>query len=360
MCYIWEGKIERCEQCSETDFQTLRRVIWNTDPARQPHQLIARTAQHPLSNSYLQSSIHNARVNGAAQHGQQEKYAVQACSSKQGAQSARTAERGQQVKDHDTSSSSKHNARSDWAWARGRGAGRKESHQDRPSSSRHQPITDPTGEAEQEASQKPSQNHPRIEDMEVLTAGMNKLPPPCWGDERVILPLVQEQLRQENFLKRQEQEMDEIWGPYEKEKQALAAFHAPKLAGSWTPVFEDEEIVGRDIPLVEEMWARSVLAGEDSMRRILDEDKTWPHEPSDDPNIWTREEGGMLSSANLKRLLRVLTLEESMKEEGLQISDENNTVPTTWRIEEGDEVTQSFGEVFTSAAYPQLASQAQD
>ena len=432
MCYIWEGKIERCQQCSETDFQTLRRVIWNTEPARPSHQLIARTAQRPLNKGYQQpsrqtvhidmhkdstvenarnheqdlkhqihssssmpdppfiqtahnkrqrtsedqasfsrhdaltsetaqhkqqkprvdqhsSSIPNARVDGATQ---QEKHVVQAFSLKQGTRTAGMAQRRWKAKDQDPSSSSKHNARSEWAWGRGR----KGSQQDLPSSSRHHIITNPTGEEEHRET---SQSHLRIEDMEVLTAGMNKLPPPCWGDEKVFLPLAQEQIRQEEFLERQEQELDDIWGPYIKERQALAAFHAPELERNWRPVFEKEVVVERRIPLVEEIWARSMLAGENSMRRILDEDETWPPKPPEESDIWTREEGGTLNYANFKQLLRVLTLEESLKEEDPQGSDETNGAPTTWRMEERDDVTQSFGEMFTSAAYPPLAFQAQ-
>lgn len=204
--------------------------------------------------------------------------------------------------------------------------------------------------------------------MEVLTAGMNKLPPPCWGDERVILPLAQEQLREEDLYRRQEQEMDDIWGMYAKEREALAAVYNPEPEKHWTPVFEEPGIWERKTPLWDEVWAHSVLGGEAWMRNLLGENETWPQEPPEEADIWTREEGGMLSAAVLKRLLRVFTIQavqeeerfqDSLKDEGPQISDESDTVSSILRNPEGDEVTLSFSEDFTSAGYPPLASQAQ-
>ena len=437
MCYVWEGKIERCQQCSEYDFQTLLRVIWNMEPARPTHKLIARTATNPLNQDHSQSSrhdaqidlhrdltvekkcdqeqnlkhqvqpscsrhdppiiqraqdkrqrtdedqpsfsrrdaptsgsaqhkrqktnadqysssIHNVLVDGAAQHGKQGKNVAQACPSRQTARTAVTARSGQQVKDQDPLSSSTHNARSDWAFGRGR----KERHLDTPSSSRHHAITDLTGEDEdQGTTQKTSQTHSRIEDMEVLTAGMNKLPPPCWGDERVMHPLVQQQLRDEEFFEHQKQEIDDIWAMYGKEREALAASHTPEPDETWTPVFQEEEILEREIPLQEEIWARSVLEGGAWMRNILDEGESGPQEPREEVNIWTREDGGILSAAVLKRLSRIFTLQASLEGETLQGSDECDRFYATLQMKEGDEVTQSFSEVSTSAAYPPLASQ---
>ena len=467
MCYVWEGNIEKCQHCSETDFQTVLRMFWNIEPARRTHQLVARTTQHsfnqdapsssrqdarvdlhrdlaagtlrehahklsyqvgPSSSRYdagievpsqykrqklsgnqtsfprhdasingrqernpdqHPSSIHNARNHGPPQSGQQAKHAVQAYlrhsartagtvpSGQQGSSQSQpsclrldarmdgAARRGQQAKDQDPSSSSIHDTLSDWT----NGRGWKESHQDPPYSSRHHTTTDLTGEEEHQGpSQKLSQNHHRVEDMEVLTAGMNKLPPPCWGDERVILPLAQEQLREEDLYRRQEQEMDDIWGMYAKEREALAAVYNPEPEKHWTPVFEEPGIWERKTPLWDEVWAHSVLGGEAWMRNLLGENETWPQEPPEEADIWTREEGGMLSAAVLKRLLRVFTIQavqeeerfqDSLKDEGPQISDESDTVSSILRNPEGDEVTLSFSEDFTSAGYPPLASQAQ-
>ncbi|CAF9942441.1 MAG: hypothetical protein ALECFALPRED_009753 [Alectoria fallacina] len=321
-----------------------------------PDAPISGSAQHKrqkINADQYSSSIHNARVDGAAQHGKQGKNVAQAYPSRQTARTAVTARNGQQAKDQDPLSSSTHNARSDWAFGRGR----KERHLDPPSSSRQHAITDLTGEDEDQGTiQKTSQNHSRIEDMEVLTAGMNKLPPPCWGDERVIRLLVQQQLKDEEFFEHQEQELDDIWAMYGKEREALAASHTPEPDETWTPDFQ-EEILEREIPLQEEIWAPSVLEGEAWMRNILDEDESWPQEPREEVNIWTREDGGMLSAAVLKRLSRIFTLQASLEEETFQEPDESDRFYTTFRMKEGDEVTQSFSEVSTSAAYPPLASQ---
>lgn len=373
MCYVWEGKIEKCQQCSEYDFQRVLRAVWNIEPARSTHQFIARTAQQPLNTGHPQSSRHdaridlhrdltventrsherdlthqvqpsssrhdvpinetaqhkrqniyadqrsssrhNARVDGAAQPGQQEKNAVQACTLRQAARTASIAQSGQHAKDQDPSCSSMHNAHSDWAWGRQRTEGRR----DPPSSSRQHATTVLTSQDEHQGkSQRTCQNHPRVEDMEGLTAGMNKLPSPCWEDEQVILPLVQEQLWHDEYFESQEQRLDDIWGLYGQERQALAASHTPEPEESWTPEFQEEEILERTVPLEEEIWARSVLDGEAWMRSILDEDGSWPRGPSDEADIWTREKGGMLSAAVLRRVLRALTLQASLEEERLE------------------------------------------
>ena len=394
MCYVWEGKIERCPNCSESHFQTVLRIMWNMELARPTDQLFARitqnhsnqgrpqgfrhdarmnllkdpanetvrnqeqglthqarpfslrhdvptnqtvqnkrqktnedsassstyvapsngTAQHKWQNpgtDQQYSSIHSAGHAGAAQHRQQGMNAVQACSSRQGARTTGTAYMEQQAKDQGVSSSSIHDARSDWA----NGRGRKESHQDLPSSSRPNAITDLTGKEQNPgASRKASQNDPRVVGMEASTPGLELPALPSWEDARVFVPLVQEQLSQEEFYRRQEQVLDDIWGPYAKEREELAAVHTPEPEEVWMPEFEEAEILEREIPLEKEIWARSVLAGEDWMRIILDEGEDWPRQPPEEPNIWTRDEGGNLDSVYLRRLTRVLTLEGSLKE----------------------------------------------
>lgn len=436
MCYISDGKIERCHNCSENDFASFLRVIQNIEPARPTHHIAARTAQKPLNQGYPQSSrrdvhtdqhkkstaehlldreqdlthqaqpsssrydagtaqhkrqrtnadqpsslrhdatingntkhkrektnadqyspsIQNARVDGLAQQAQQEKNAVQACSSRQSARTAGTARNGQQEKHQETSSPSIHSARSDWT----NGRGRKESHQDSKSSSKNHTITDLTGDDEQQGtSGETSQDHPRVEDMDVLTTDTNKLPPPSWEDERVILPLVEQQLQQDEYFEHQKRKLDEIWAMYRKEREVLAACYTPQPEEIWTPAFE-EEILKQEIPLEEEIWTRSMLEGEAWMRNILEEIEAWPQKPPEEADIWTRKDSGMLSAAVLRQIWRVFTLQASLEEEELERPDENNTTLPTWRMEEGDEVTHTFSEVLTSAAYPPLASQAQD
>ena len=88
----------------------------------------------------------------------------------------------------------------------------------------------------------------------------------------------------------------------------LAAVDNPEPEEMWEPEFEEVEILERDIPLMEEIWAHSVLAGEDWMRQILDMDETWPPESLAEPNFWTREEGGMMSPTVLRKYFNILTL----------------------------------------------------
>ena len=186
---------------------------------------------------------------------------------------------------------------------------------------------------------------------------MNHLPSPSWENEQIILPLVQEQLRNEEFSESQEQRLAEIWAPYERERQALVASNIPEMEETWTPEFEEDENLTRETPLEEEIWARSVLNGEVSMRSILSEDDTWPHRPSaEEAEIWTRDNGGMLSSPKLKRILRIQTLQALSEEERLERPDENirvsNQGPFLLKRKERDEVTPSFSEGDTSADYP--------
>lgn len=111
--------------------------------------------------------------------------------------------------------------------------------------------------------------------------------------------------------------MNKIWGPYEKEREALAALHTPELEEIWTPTAEEEMeegVLEGEIPRWDEIWEGSVLQGEECMRDILGEDETWPREASEEVGVWTRESGGMLNSADLKQLLRVFTLEELRRE----------------------------------------------
>ena len=190
-----------------------------------------------------------------------------------------------------------------------------ESHQHLPPSSRHNTSTEPTGGYENQASnQAASQNHPRYEDMEVVTPKMNKLPLPCWEDEGIMFPLVQEKLANEAYFRRQEQRLDDIWGMYGKERQALTAFQAPELEETWTPVFEEEEVLECEIAPWDEIWGRSVLEGEAFMRDILDEEETCLEEAAQEADVWTREPDGMFSSNSLKLLLRVSVLEKSLRE----------------------------------------------
>lgn len=161
--------------------------------------------------------------------------------------------------------------------------------------------------------------------MEVLTPGMNKLPHPSWEDEQVILPLVKQQLRQDRYFEHQEQKLDDIWAMYGKEREVLAACHTPEPEEIWTPEFE-EEILEREVPLEDEIWARSTLEGEAWMRNILEEIEAWPQAPPEEADIWTREDGGMLSAAGLRRIWRIFTLQASLEEEELERSDESTLI----------------------------------
>ena len=315
MCYVWEGQIERCQHCSETDYQNLRKVVQNVGPARPTHQLIARMAQHHLNRGHPQPS---------RQHYDIDPY---------GNSTARNlSDREQALPQNTRPSSSRHDApfgqqtqsNHQLASLRRDGRGQKESFQDLPSSSRHHTVTDLADNREQQASSaKASSNDTCKENMEVLTAQMDKLPPPCWVDEQIILPLVQEQLMQEEFYRRQEQQLDDIWGMYKKEREALAAPHHSPEPETWRPEFDEEKIVEREVPLWEEIWQRSTQQGKACMRYALGEDESWPREAPEEADIWTREPGGMLTAASLRRLAPVFTLQESLREDGLQRSDES-------------------------------------
>ena len=346
MCYIWNGKIEKCQNCSESDYASFLRVIRNIEPARPTHHLATRTAQNPLKRGNPQSSRRVDREQDLT-------HQAQPSSSRHDALINGTAQHKRQKTNADQHSTSIHNARSDWT----NGRGRKEIHQDPKSSSRVHVVTDLTGDDEQQGtSGETSQDHPHVEDMDVLTMGMNKLPRPSWEDERIILPLVEQQLKQDEYAEDHRRKSDEIWAMYGKEREVLAACSTPQPEEIWTPSFEEEEILEREIPLEEAIWTRSVLEGEVWMRNILEEIEIWPQQPPAEADIWTREDGGMLSAAVLRRIWRIFTLQASLEDED-EISDENTTA---WRMEEGDEVTHTFSEVLTSAAYPPLAFQALD
>ena len=336
MCYVAEDSIERCQHCSETEFQTLLKFTLHIGPRRPAHQLVAPMAQHysnigdpqpprydyhidpygnstarsifdreRASNQHLQPSRHNAAISEMMLRKQQRKNTDQAPSSRH---TQRVAPTAQQIQ-------SNHHLASVMC----DGRAHNESHQHLPSSSRHNTTTDLISEYENRTSSPAaSQDHPQEEDVEVLTPRMNKLPPPCWRDERIILPLVQRQLANEAYFRRQEQRLNDIWGMYEKERKELVASQGPALEETWTPIFEEEEILECEIAPWDEVWDRSVLEGEASMRDILDEDENWPEEEAAeeaDENVWTREPDGMFSSTALKTLLRVSFLEKSLLEE---------------------------------------------
>ena len=332
MCYIGEDRIERCQHCSETEFQTLLKFTLNVGPPRPAYQLVAPMAQHhsnifyqqpsrynyhidPYGNSmvgnifdreqapnqHTQPSRHDAAISEMMQRKQQRANTDQALSSRHIQRGAPTT---QQIQSNHQLASSMCDGRA-----------HNESHQHLPSSSRHSTTSDLTSEYENQTwNQAASQKHPRKEDKDVLTPRMNKLPPPCWGDERIMFPLVQQQLANEAYFRRQEQRLNDIWGMYGKERKALAAFQAPELEETWRPVFEEEEIFECEIAPWDEVWERSVLEGEASMRDILDEDETRPEEAPEEPDIWTREPHGMFSSIALKKLLRVSALQQSLRE----------------------------------------------
>ena len=340
MCYQWEDNVEACQNCSYHDFQQVLRAFCNTEPTRPTHQTVSQPAQRPLNADHPQSSKHDARENINKNMRVQNR----------GVQS------GQPAEQQDPPSSSSLNSCTDSA----RRCCPKRSHQDSPSAPGRHARTDPTGiHGHQGSSRKFSQKHSRAEEIGDLTAGMNKLPSPSWENEQILLPLVQEQLRNEEFSKLQEQRQAEIWAPYERERQALAASHIPEMEETWTPDFEEEEILERETPLEEEIWTHSVHDGGVWMRSILGEDGILSQGLSaEEQEIWTRDNDGMLSSPRLKKILRIQELQASLEEERLKRSDENvrasNQGPfiSISKREERDEVTPSFSEGDTSADYP--------
>ena len=309
MCHLWEGNIERCQHCSETDYQNLCKMVRNVGRARPAHQLVARMAQHHLSRDHPQPSRPHSDID------------------QYGNSTARSLSNREQALTHNTrTSSSRHDAPLGQQTQRNHqlGRGQRESHHQQPSSSRQHTVTDLADKSEHQASsEKTSENDTCKENMEVLTARMNKLPPPCWGDEQLMLPLVREQLMQEEFYRRQAEQLDDIWGMYAKEREVLAApYHSPEPE-TWTPEFEEEEILERETPLWDEIWERCVQQGEACMRDVLDEDENWPRRAPEEADIWTRELDGMLTAASLRRLVPVFTLQELLREGGLERSDES-------------------------------------
>ena len=243
-------------------------------------------------------------------------------------------------------------ARTDWENGRGQGKGC----HDPPSSSRQQTTRGVTGEPKgQGLSQDDSQDHTRDDEIEVSTTGMNGLPPPCWEDKQMSLLPRLEQMGMRNFYLMQEKVLKLCWWRYGKEYEELKAVHTPERDETWTPDFEEEEIVERDQPLWEEIWERSMLGWKAPMRDFLDEDEPRPSEAREEADIWTGEPDGMLSSRVLRKLHRILTLEETLREEEGERWDENRRPATFWAR---DEVTQSFSDDLTSASadYPPLAS----
>ena len=337
MCYIGDGEIERCQHCSETEFQTLFKITLNVGPPRPAHQLVAPMVQHHSKVGHPQPSRYNCHIDPYGNSTARIIFDRDQASNQHTQPSRRDAavgemmQRNMQRANTDQALFTRHIQRASptaqqiqsnhqLASPMCDGRAHNEIHQHLPSSSRHHPTTDMTDEYENQASnQAASQNYVRREEMEVVTPRMNKLPPlACWKDERIMFPLmfplVQEQLANEAYFTRQEQRVNDIWGMYGKEREALAAFQAPKLEESWTPVFEEEEILECEIAPWDEVWKRSVLEGEASMRDILDEDETWPEEAAEEAGNWTREAGGMFSSTALKQLLRVFILEDSLRE----------------------------------------------
>ncbi len=410
MCYVWEGKIEKCEHCSATDFQNVLRSIYHIEPARPTHQLIARTAQHSLNqghpqpprhrSSTVENSIdrehdltHQARpssssrldalINETAQRKRQREDTDQPSSSARHAPINETAQHKRQKLDREQRSKLRYGVRIEDQCQRGRqgptpdqisscrqdtripgedqlvqqaqsqgqltsltrdagsdqtaGHGQKEKYRDPPSSSKHRTSTDLTDEEEdRRTGPESSQNHSNVEDMDVLTMGMNKLPPPCWGDERIMLPLGQQRLGYEEYSRYQEQELNDTWGMFGKEREVLAASHTPEPEEPWAPKVE-EEILKYEIPLKRKIWAPLVLEGEAHIWNIPDEDETWLQEESEEVDIWTRDKGGMLTSTMLRRVLRVFDLQASLEEDGLERSDESDKFPYPpypWSTEE--------------------------
>ena len=331
MCHFGEGGIERCQHCSETEFLTLIKVALNVAPPRPAYQIVAPMVPHhsnlghPLStkynyhidtygnlmarnifdheqasNQHTQPSRHDAAISEMMPRKQQRVHTDQAPFMRNVQGAARTA---QQIHSNQL------------AAPMCDGRAHNQSHQHLPPSSRQNTTTYLKGECEKKSSdQAADQTHPRKEDLEAWTPRMNKLPTACWKDERIFIPLVQAKLANEAYFRHQEQRLNDIWRMYGKERKALAAYQAPPLEETWTPVFEEEEIVECETDPWEEVWGRSVLEGEASMRDILDEDETWPQEAPEKPDVWTREPDGMFSSNALKKLLRVSLLENTLHE----------------------------------------------
>ena len=332
MCHFGEGGFERCQHCSDTEFLTIIEFGLNVGPPRPAHQIVAPMVPHhsnlghpqptkynyhidtygnlmarnifdheQASNQHTQPSRHDAAVGEMMQRKQQRAHTDQAPFARVVQMVAPTA---QQIHSNQL------------AAPMCDGRVHNESHQHLPSSSRHNNTTHLAGKCEKKLSdQAANQSHPRKEDLEVLTPRMNKLPIGCWKDERIMIPLVQEKMAIEAYFIRREQRINDIWRMYGNERKALAAYQAPALEETWAPVFEEEEILEREIAPWDEVWGRSVLEGEASMRDILDEDETWPQEAPEESAVWTREPGGMFSSTALKQLLRVSILEKSLREE---------------------------------------------
>ena len=393
MCFIWQGKIERCQNGSDTDYLRLLKMVWQEEHNGLTYQRIGRTAQQhltdghprpsrpnlridlprntmaenlfdrgqvPTHHSQFPSSRHGTPISGTAQHKWQIIDLDQPSSSRDDTVVDGTAQHQRQRRDLDQSSAVRQNsrvdeqrqlpnqlsssrrdprvyaavqlaqqtqgnnqlaissrtARSDLASARAQN----ESHQDLPSSSGHHVVTNMKGKhGLQDSSQQPHQNDARQEDTEASTAGMGTLPPPCWDDNKFMLSLVNEGSRLKSFLGVQDEQLNSIWGLYAKEREALAAVHTPeaeeKEDWDWIPVTENEVIEEREMPLWDEIWDRSMLGGEIQMRNILDEDETWPPKAPEEPNIWTREPGGMLSSPMLKKILGVCALKSAVGRE---------------------------------------------
>lgn len=245
-----------------------------------------------------------SRINEQRQRARQGKTTDRAVSMRQGTGVHEAAPSGQQLQGNHQFVSSR--------------CDRRGSYQDLPSASRHYKATGSTGEDQHPTSDEiASQNHPRTEDIEQLITETNELQPPCWEDKWIFFPQIQEESAYERYFRHREEQMNKIWGPYEKEREALAAPHTPELEEIWTPTAEEEMeegVLEGEIPRWDEIWEGSVLQGEECMRDILGEDETWPREASEEVGVWTRESGGMLNSADLKQLLRVFTLEELRRE----------------------------------------------
>ena len=336
MCYFGEGRVKRCQHCSETQYQKL---LLNLGLARSAHRTVATMAQHQSNMDHPQASRYSYHVD---QYGYStarkifdfEQAPTQFTQPFSGydAASVEMMPRKQQRANMDQASSSRHIQRTASSTqniqnshhvtsARPDVRAHNEGYQHLPSSSRHHTATTDLT-SERSHSQTPSQSQPPYEDMEVVTPGMNKLPPPSWEDRKVISPLVRAQLDEEELHWRLERRLNDIWAMYGKEREALTAFQAPEVEETWTPEFEeqedDDDILESEIPLWDVIWERSMFDGEASMRDILDEDKTRPQETAEELDIWTRETGGMLSPTVLRQLLRVLVLQKSLREEGVE------------------------------------------
>lgn len=380
MCFIWEGKIVRCHNCSETEFRTMLVAVWSLEPlhpkdlkmahaypkswdpgnpysssgdvdidlhrrstlenllGREQHQTYRTgpfssrtdtsnngTAQHKRKKTDADQphySAHDGPLNETVQHKRQKSYPDPYSAIEEQQQHGRqgptpgpiplrqatrihgASQLGRSIQSGAHASSSR-DTRNDGAV----GHGQQEIHREALYSSRQRTASDRIDEEEHQVtsstiSPSPSQN----EDVDRLTPGMNVLPPPSWGDERVTFFLAQWQLAEERYYQRQRQRLEYIWAPYKREREVLAAVDNPEPEEMWEPEFEEVEILERDIPLMEEIWAHSVLAGEDWMRQILDMDETWPPESLAEPNFWTREEGGMMSPTVLRKYFNILTL----------------------------------------------------